>query len=351
MIESDMSSAPTTPVFTVLEEWGLVVCEPCRYVVWPMHIAAHCHKQHGVDRAEAAAIAAGYDNAENLRHGPDELHLPLYVERPIPILPIHRGLVCQVDPETCRYVSLTESSQRLHQKSAHRQARQLSTATRLRQRQQAIVADMPRWRDTFCQRFFTRGAKSSYFEVRHVSRGTAGRPPTPDQATKEARTDDGRDTFGQLMAHATTQYETTIRDIRAVVGERGTDEPNPLLQWAEWDKYLQGCGWADLLALTERPDAIEEPVASAIWTAMEEVAYITNETVRQAAFATRLQATRIREGEHRIFALQAIPDRLNVVKYVRPWQGIMMFFVRTQQWGHWQRWQTEKLRRMNLTSW
>ncbi|KAN0068690.1 hypothetical protein V8E54_013414 [Elaphomyces granulatus] len=125
-----------------------------------------------------------------------------------------------------------------------------------------------------------------------------------------------------------TRYETSTRDIGGVVRERGNDEPNPLLQWAEWDKYLQGCEWADLLALTERPNPAEEPVASAIWTAMEEVAYISNETVRQAAFATRLQATRIRETEQRDFALQAIPDKRNVIKYVRPWQGIMMFFVR-----------------------
>jgi hypothetical protein len=119
-----------------------------------------------------------------------------------------------------------------------------------------------RWRDTFCQRFFTNQAKSSYFEVRNARIGTAGRPPTPERPAKNARTDDGVDRFGQLMAHAATQYETTLRDIRAVAGERGNDEPNPLLQWAGWDK----CEWADLLALTKRPDPTEEPVTLAIWT-------------------------------------------------------------------------------------
>src|SRR6267378_2021473 len=174
-----MSATPPIPVFTVLEEWGLVVCEPCGYVVWPKHVAVHCRNQHGVDTVQAAAIAAGYDNAEDLKHGPDELDLPLYLETPIPILPIHRGLACQVDPDTCRYVGLTASSLRSHHKVAHRQARQLTAATRLRQQQQGIGADMRRWRDTFCQRFFTNGAKSSYFEVRYVPRGTAGRPLTP----------------------------------------------------------------------------------------------------------------------------------------------------------------------------
>jgi hypothetical protein len=37
----------------------------------------------------------------------------------------------------------------------------------------------------------------------------------------------------------------------------------------------------------------------------------------------RLQATRIRHGETRFFALQAIPDHGNVVKYVRSWQSLM----------------------------
>ena len=60
--------------------------------------------------------------------------------------------------------------------------------------------------------------------------------------------------FDHLAAHLDTRYEkTTTVDIGGVVRERGNDEPNPLLQWAEWDKYLQGCEWADLLALTERP--------------------------------------------------------------------------------------------------
>jgi len=117
-----------------------------------------------------------------------------------------------------------------------------TTATRLRQRQQAIEADTRRWR-TFCQRFFTNGAKSSCFEVHNVDRETAGRPPTPEptiyRPAKRARTDAGPDPFSQLMAHATAGYETTLRDSLAVVGGRGNDKPNPLLQWTGWDKYLR----------------------------------------------------------------------------------------------------------------
>jgi hypothetical protein len=31
-------SADAQLVFRVLEKWGLIVCEPCQYVVWPKHI-------------------------------------------------------------------------------------------------------------------------------------------------------------------------------------------------------------------------------------------------------------------------------------------------------------------------
>jgi hypothetical protein len=137
------------------------------------------------------------------------------------------------------------------------------------------------------------------------------------------------------MAHAAAGYETTLRDSRAVVGGRGNDEPNSLLQWTGWDKYLKGYEWADLLALTERPDPIEEPIASAVWPVTEELANIANETVRGAAVETRLQATRIRQTEQRVYALQAISDRRNVTKYARSWQAVMMFFARTQQWKSW----------------
>ncbi|KAN0069644.1 hypothetical protein V8E54_011950, partial [Elaphomyces granulatus] len=194
----------------------------------------------------------------DLKHGPDELELPPYVETPIPFLPIHRGLVCQVDPDTCRHVGLTVSSMRSHIKVAHRPAQQSNTATRLRRRQQTIGADTRQWRDAFCQRFFTNGAKSSHFEVRHVGRGTAGRPPTPeptmpDRPAKRARTDAGPDPFRQLMAHAAAGYETTLRDSRAAVGGRGNDEPNPLLQWTGWDKYLRGYEWVGLEAWMAHP--------------------------------------------------------------------------------------------------
>jgi orsellinic acid/F9775 biosynthesis protein OrsD len=334
-------SAEAQPVFRVAERWGLIICEPCQYVVWPKHIASHCGKRHGMDTAQAAAIAAGYENAANLKQGPGELELPTSIEPSIPFLPIRSGLACQVDPDTCHYVCITVSSMESHIKVAHRPEEQHTTATRLRQRQQqqATGEDTRRWRDTFCQRFFTNGKKSSYFAVQN---GTI--------PNRSARTDSKQEDFGDFIGHAATGFRTIMRD--TIVEGRGHDEPDSLLQWTGWDKYLKGYEWADLLALIQRPDPEnpdKEPMASAIWKVTEETINIANETVREAATETRLQATRIREAEHRVIPLQAIPDARNVVKYARQWQAVMMFFARTQEWRSWRRCEKERLRRLNLT--
>src|SRR5882762_363860 len=98
-------STHTAPVFTELEGWGMIVCEPCGYVVWPKHIAVHCKKRHGMDPVVAAATAAGYEN-DYLKQGLAELELPTYIETPFPSLPVVHGLVCQVNPDVCRYACI-----------------------------------------------------------------------------------------------------------------------------------------------------------------------------------------------------------------------------------------------------
>jgi orsellinic acid/F9775 biosynthesis protein OrsD len=97
----------TPPVLTVLEEYGLIIYEPCECVVWPKHIAKHCINQHGEDDFQAAARAAGYEKDADLKLGPEALQLPPFVDTPVPFLPIHNGLACRVNPGSCWYVSIT----------------------------------------------------------------------------------------------------------------------------------------------------------------------------------------------------------------------------------------------------
>src|SRR6202030_2012443 len=112
-----------------------------------------------------------------------------------------------------------------------------------------------------------------------------GMLPSPDQTEKE-QTEKGPAGYRKVVAYARAELQTDVRGDIMAVEEHAESEPNPLLEWAGWDRYLKGFEWADLVAMTERPDPAEEPaeeVALGIWTAMEEVAHITNETVRDAA--------------------------------------------------------------------
>ncbi|KAN0069260.1 hypothetical protein V8E54_012889 [Elaphomyces granulatus] len=65
---------------------------------------------------------------------------------------------------------------------------------------------------------------------------------------------------------------------------------------------------------------------------------------------TTLQATRIRENEQRAFPLQAIPDRKNVVKYVRQAVAGRHDVLRPEGWRSWRRYHTERLQRQNITA-
>ena len=88
-------STHTAPVFTKLAGWGMIVCEPCGYVVWPKQMAKHCNLRHGMDQDVAMATAAGYED-DNLKQGLAEVELPTYIETPFPSLPVANGLLCQV---------------------------------------------------------------------------------------------------------------------------------------------------------------------------------------------------------------------------------------------------------------
>ena len=222
-------------------------------------------------------------------------------------------------------------------------------AIRLRQQQMGTGAAAQRWRKAYCQRFFTNGGKSSYFEVG----GTAGISLFPEQTEKE-QTEKGPAGYRKVVAYARAELQTDVRGDIIAVEEHAESEPNPLLEWAGWDRYLKGFEWADLVAMTERPDPAEEPaeeVALGIWTAMEEVAhtYHQRDGPRRGGVDAATGA-RIRHGETRFYALQAMSDHGNVVKYVRSWQNLMMFFARTQGWDAWQQRQRERLRQFNITS-
>ena len=118
-----------------------------------------------------------------------------------------------------------------------------------------------------CQRFFTAGRHSAYFEVfgeqeeRQQQEGARVGPP-------------------QSVAHA------VLHELSALEGQqlashqavRGSANPREVSLWLEltrWTDYLEGCRLADAAALAALPNCNAEPVLAAISEAL-------NRTVEQA---------------------------------------------------------------------
>lgn len=119
---------------------------------------------------------------------------------------------------------------------------------------------------------------------------------------------------------------------------------NPWLERTQWLPYLVGMERPDLLACVEEPitdpdprkEEEAEPVEAAIWAAMDGLARFSQASVidRIGVFV-RLEAIRTEKHQTRFQPLQPYMDKDAIVKHVRPWQQMMMFFARTQKEHTW----------------
>ena len=100
----------------------------------------------------------------------------------------------------------------------------------------------------------------------------------------------------------------------------------------------------DLLAYVEEPvtdpdprkEEEAEPVEAAIWAAMDGLARFSQASViHRIGVFVRLEAIRTEKHQTRYQPLQPYMDEQSIVKHVRPWQQIVMFFARTQREHAW----------------
>jgi RecQ family ATP-dependent DNA helicase len=135
--------------------------------------------------------------------------------------------------------------------------------------------------------------------------------------------------------------QNTIQD-----GER--DEVNPWLERTQWLPYLVGMERPELMACIEEPVAEldprgrhgdeqrAEPVEAAMWEAMDGLARFSQASVvRRIGVFVRLEAIRTEKHQTRYQPLQPYMDEQSIVKHVRPWQQMVMFFARTQREHAW----------------
>jgi superfamily II DNA helicase RecQ len=135
-----------------------------------------------------------------------------------------------------------------------------------------------------------------------------------------------------LWEEATEKY----RQQRSVdlIQDGAADEVNPWLRRTGWIPYLRGCSTADLQQSIGKPGD-DEGIASILWEAMGELAAASQETVSQSGVMLRFEAIRTERDQVRYQPLQPYRDRASVYEHCRPWQQMLMFFVRTQQAHEW----------------
>jgi hypothetical protein len=125
-------------------------------------------------------------------------------------------------------------------------------------------------------------------------------------------------------------------------GER--DEVNPWVERTQWLPYLVGMERADLMACIKEPvaeldlrsDDEAKPVEAAIWEAMDRLTRFSQASViERVGVFVGLEVIRTEKHQTRYQPLQPYMDQNAIVKHMRPWQQMLMFFARTQKEHRW----------------
>ncbi|GME34873.1 uncharacterized protein LTHEOB_12917 [Neofusicoccum parvum] len=137
-----------------------------------------------------------------------------------------------------------------------------------------------------CQRFFPTFYGSQYFEVCQPEEAQEEREEQEEQVDPGQQ--GGEQLWQQAWNKANRNWEELEKRARATIEDGEKDEVSPWLDRTQWLPYLARLDRDDLLASVkepnanpDRPEEEEEPVAAAIWKAMDDVARIGQQAVTQ----------------------------------------------------------------------
>jgi hypothetical protein len=103
---------------------------------------------------------------------------------------------------------------------------------------------------------------------------------------------------------------------------------------------MQDLDHQPLLASIREPEEDDtNPIecrARAIWEAMDGLIRHSQQAVMRVGHQLRLEAIRTEKQQNQHRPLQAYMDHETIVKHMRPWQQVMMFFARTQVEHDWE---------------
>jgi RecQ family ATP-dependent DNA helicase len=325
--------------FTHLVEYALAVCKECQHGVLPSQIKSHVQRAHPAKRKQAKAIAEDVGSWAGLIQYAGELEVPSHMIEPIHQLPVYQdGLMCQLAPDRCRQIFRSEGAMKKHWRVAHEWSPAAKGGHPTWVEQKDIRDRINQYcKKVHCQRLLVQGQGSQYFQVHQPGDGGLAVVPVDGDAVWAQ--------VGEKMARVWADIETRAQN---TIQEGEQDEVNPWLERTQWLPYLVGMERPELMACIKEPVAEldprgrhgdeqrAEPVEAAMWEAMDGLARVSQASVvRRVGVFVRLEAIRTEKHQTRYQPLQPYMDKQTIVKHVRPWQQIVMFFARTQREHAW----------------
>ena len=316
-------------LFERISSHRLIICRQCKYAVWPRQVVCHLGgREHRQRRRDATKIQDEILGWPDLIHSAEDLTSINERVKPFDALRMYTdGKICQVQPESCRYIGRSLQTMKNHFARTHPGVQRdrggrPSHGSRLSSRTNSGV---PHWTTTACQRFFVQGPGSKYFAV-EADEATAT-AVVPVTATRIEQAE-------QVMIQA---MERVKDQRRRLIAEAPFNEPSLWLKRVGWVKRLEGLDRDELVSSVREPEPDTELIATLIWRAMDEMIRECQQTVIDyAGIFIRMEAIRTESKQTNYHPLQAYMNERAIRDYSRPWKQIIMFIERTQREHKWE---------------
>lgn len=276
-------------IFVFYCYYGVPICKPCRSAIPPSSLQGHIKSRHNdiacyVTDLEPNVYQKRTKPAEMLTALLQEKYslldprlaqipAPLPTEPPVPELRLHRGLRCSRCPK-------------IMTKSEHAHARMQThfNKHRIIKRKQGrpgkVVSvpedEGPIYSEISCQRFFSYGAQSSFFEVcvpSAVQELVKSRPSRPSQDTELLKA-----LVNEHLHHNAVEQEVQPR---IYCSQTTKTEVSPWLEMTRWPRFFDGVILEETAPLAYGPNPITEALLLILSESVDRVIEQAHRSIRE----------------------------------------------------------------------
>ena len=315
--------------FTHLPEFQVIVCRKCKHAVLPSQIDTHFTKKpdHALDKPSRQQIFDAVFRIPNLISNEDILRergfqYPPATAAQIPELssPKTNGNRCKFETREgiqCPYISCQRQGIQEHCRLVHQwENPKRKGRPTLDQRRQVI----PWETGVHCQRFFTHGPYSGFFEVQREVIGVRAEEPWEKAsriiAVQIARAEERQNHFVEVTDEA--------------------QEANPWLRRTGWARHLEDFNKEELRELVAEIDEESEPILSNIQKGFRRVIKRAQQTATSEVVGL-FALFRINGVEYQKKGTNPFPaymDDNTESKYSAVWEKLLRFIIRAEKdWG------------------